>query len=181
MMKKILTALLAALLLCAASCCVAQSETIHLADMGEGCEAVLVMENPVAVEFINDELPSGFVYAKASRDGLADVHIVVAKSDEAEGLSLADLGETGMAILCELMGEQYESPVYEQKTTPSGNLYLEVCSSEEDSQIDTLMTLFEGYLISMDVYHEDFSPLTGEDKAFAEEMLYSLWFNRTGD
>ena len=181
MFKKILTVLLAAMLLCVAACCAAESETIHLADLGEGCEAVLVLDNPVTLTSYDDLMPTGFVYVKASREGVADVHIVVAKSEEAEGLSLADLGENGMKILGDLIGEQYDNPVYEQKTTPSGNLYLHVCSNEEESEIDTLVTLFEGYLISMDVYREDFSKLSQEDIAFAEELFYALWFNRTNE
>ena len=177
MFKKMLTVLLAAMLLCAAACCAAESETIHLADLGEECEAVLVLDTPVTLTSYDDLMPTGFVYVKASRDNLADVHIVVAKSDEAGDMSLADMGETGMAILKELVGEQYENPMIEEKTTPSGNLYIEVCSNEEDSEIDTMLTIFEGYLITMDVYREDFSKLSPEDKAFAEEMFFGLWFN----
>lgn len=180
-MKKILTMLLAALLLCAAACAVAESETIYLADVGEGCEAVLVVDNPVTVSFLNDEVATGFVYAKVSREGLADVHIVIAKSEVAEGKSLADLGEEGMAVLKELVGEQYENPIIEEKTSPSGNLFIEVCSNEEESEIDTMLTIFEGYIISMEVYREDFSKLSEADKAFGEEMLYAFWFNRTNE
>lgn len=185
-MKKILTMLLAAMLLaamllCAAACCAAESESIYLADVGEGCEAVLVVENPVTVSFLNDEVATGFVYAKVSREGLADVHIVIAKSEVAEGMSLADLGEEGMAILKNMVGEQYENPIIEEKTSPSGNLFIEVCSNEEESEIDTMLTIFEGYIITMDVYREDFSRLSEADKAFGEEMLYALWFNRTNE
>lgn len=180
-MKKILTVLLAAMLLCAAACCVAESETIYLADVGENCEAVLVVENPVSVSFLNDEVATGFVYAKVSREGLADVHIVIAKSEVAEGLSLADLGEEGMNVLKELVGEQYENPIIEEKTSPSGNLFIEVCSNEEESEIDSMLTIFEGYIITMDVYREDFSKLSEADKAFGEEILYALWFNRTNE
>lgn len=181
MFRKILTALLAAVLLCAAACCAQASETIHLADLGEGCEAVLVMDNPVTLTTFEDVLPTGFVYVKASRAGVADVHIIVTKSDEAEGMSLAELGEEGMAILSGLMAEAYANPICEEKTTPSGNLYLHVCSNEDESEIDSLVTLFEGYLIEMDVYHEDFSKLSPEDMAFAEELFYALWFRRTNE
>lgn len=181
MFKKMLTVLLAAMLLCAAASCAAQSETIHLADLGEGYEAVLVMDNPVTLTSFEDVMPTGFVYVIASREGVADVDIVVTKSDEAEGLSLADLGEKGMAILCELLGEQYVNPIYEEKTTPSGNLYLQICSNEEESEVDSMLTLFEGYLIEMDVYREDFSKLSEADKAFAEELFFALWFRKTNE
>lgn len=180
-MKKILTILLTAVLLCAAACCMAESETIYLADVGEDCQAVLVVDNPVTVTFNSEEVPAGFVYATLSREGLADVHVVIAKSEVAEGLSLADLGEEGMAMLKELVGEQYENPIIEEKTSPSGNLFIKVCSNEEESEIDTMLTLFEGYLIEMEVYREDFSKLSEADKAFGEEMLYALWFSRTNE
>lgn len=174
MIKKILTVLLAAALLLTAACCAAEIETIHLADVGESSEAVLEMENPVTITFDN-EIPAGFVYAKASREGLADVHIVIAPSEVAEGKSLKDLGEEGIVALKELMGEQYHNPVFEEKTSPSGNLYLAVCSNEEESEIDSVVTLFEGYLIELDVYREDFSKLSEADKAFGEEILFALW------
>lgn len=174
MIKRILTVLLAAALLCAAACCTAESETIYLADVGESSQAVLVMDNPVTITFEN-EIPAGFVYAKASREGLADVHIVIAPSEVAEGKSLKDLGEEGLTALKELMGEQYQNPIFEEKTSPSGNLYLEVCANEEESEIDSMVTLFEGYLIQLDVYREDFSKLSQEDKAFGEEILFALW------
>ena len=44
-----------------------------------------------------------------------------------------------------------------------------------------MLTIFEGYIITMDVYREDFSKLSEADKAFGEEMLYALWFNRTNE
>lgn len=181
MTKKIVTVLLACALLCVAAFAAAQSETIRLADVGESKEAVLVLENPVTVNFDLEDVPAGFVYARVSRAGVADVYIVIAPSEVAEGMSLADLGEEGVAVLQELIGEQYADPIYETKTSPSGNLYLEVCSNEEESEIDTMLTLFEGYLIELDVYRDDFSKLSDEDKAFAEEILYALWINETAE
>ena len=181
MTKKIVTVLLACALLCVAAFAAAQSETIRLADVGESKEAVLVLENPVTVNFDLEDVPAGFVYARVSRAGVADVHIVIAPSEVAEGMSLADLGEEGMAILKEMVSEQYENPIIEEKTSPSGNLFIEVCSNEEESEIDTMLTIFEGYIITMDVYREDFSKLSEADKAFGEEILYALWFNRTNE
>ena len=87
-----------------------------------------------------------------------------------------DLDADGIALFKSLCGAQYIEPVITEKTTPAGNMYIQVFSNEE-SEISSYVTLFEGYLIQIDYYHPDFSKLSDEDHAFAEEILHGIWIN----
>lgn len=174
-MKRFLTVLLAAMLLCVASFAAAEDTHWSLAEIGDTHEIVLNMETPVHVGFMND-MPQGTVYARATRTGCANVYIIVTPSEISEGISMSDLDADGLALFKSLSGAQYIDPVITEKTTPSGNLYIQVFSNE-GSEIVSYVTLFEGYLIQIDYYHPDFSKLSYEDHAFAEEILHGLWIN----
>lgn len=174
-MKRFLTVLLAAMLLCVASFAAAEDTHWSLAEIGDTHEIVLDMENPVHVGFM-DDMPAGTVYARATRTGCANVYIIITPSEISEGISMNDLDADGLALFKSLCGVQYIDPVIAEKTTPSGNLYIEVFSNEA-SEICSFVTLFEGYLIQIDYYHPDFSKLSDADHAFAEEILHGIWIN----
>lgn len=174
-MKRFLTVLLAAMLLCVASFAAAEDTHWSLAEIGDTHEIVLDMENPVHVGFM-DDMPAGTVYARATRTGCANVYIIITPSEISEGISMNDLDADGLALFKSLCGAQYIDPVIAEKTTPSGNLYIEVFSNEA-SEICSFVTLFEGYLIQIDYYHPDFSKLSDADHAFAEEILHGIWIN----
>ena len=174
-MKRFLTMLLAAMLLCVASFAAAEDTYWSLAEIGDTHEIVLNTETPVHVGFMND-MPQGTVYARATRTGCANVYIIVTPSEISEGISMSDLDADGLALFKSLCGAQYIDPVITEKITPSGNLYVQVFSNES-SEICSFVTLFEGYLIQIDYYHQDFSGLRDEDHAFAEEILHGLWIN----
>ena len=89
---------------------------------------------------------------------------------------MKDLDADGIALFKSLCGAQYIDPVITEKTTPAGNMYIQVFSNE-GSEIMSYVTLFEGYMIQIDYYHQDFSKLTDEDHAFAEEILHGIWIN----
>ena len=174
-MKRFLTVLLAALLLCVASFAVAEDTNWFLTEISDTHEIVLNMETPVHVGFM-DDMPQGTVYARATRTGCANVYIIITPSEISEGISMNDLDADGIALFKSLCGAQYVNPVINEKTTPSGNMYIEVFSNEE-SEINSFVTLFEGYLVQIDYYHPDFSKLNDEDHAFAQEVLHGIWFN----
>ena len=174
-MKRFLTVLLAAMLLCAASLAAAEDTAWTLTKIGDTHEIVLNTENPVHVGFM-DEMPEGTVYARATRTGCANVYIVITPSEISEGISMNDLDADGLALFKSLCGAQYINPVITEKTTPAGNMYIQVFSNEV-SEINSFVTLFEGYLIQIDYYHPDFSKLSDEDHAFAEEVLHGIWIN----
>ena len=87
-----------------------------------------------------------------------------------------DLDADGIALFKSLCGAQYIDPVITEKTTPSGNMYIQVFSNEA-SEVGSYVTLFEGYMIQIDYHHSDFSELSAADHAFAEEILYGIWIN----
>ena len=174
-MKRFLTVLLAAMLLCAVSFAAAEDTAWTLTKIGDTHEIVLNTENLVHVGFM-DEMPEGTVYARATRTGCANVYIVITPSEISEGISMNDLDADGLALFKSLCGEQYADPMITEKTTPSGNMYIQVFSNEA-SEIVSFVTLFEGYLIQLDCYHPDFSGLSDADHAFAEEILHGLWIN----
>ena len=174
-MKRFLTVLLAAMLLCVASFAAAEDTHWSLTEVADTHEIVLNTETPVHVGFMED-MPEGTVYARATRSGCANVYIIITPSEISEGISMNELDADGLALFKSLCGAQYVNPVINEKTTPSGNMYIQVCSNEM-SDIDSFITLFEGYLIQIDYYHPDFSELTAEDHAFAEEILHGIWIN----
>ena len=174
-MKRFLTVLLATMLLCAASFAVAEDTNWSLAEIGDTHEIVLNTETPVHVGFM-DDMPLGTVYARATRTGCANVYIIIAPSEISESISLKDLDADGLALFKSLCGAQYINPEITEKTTPSGNMYIQVFSNEQ-SQINSFITLFEGYMIQIDYYHPDFSELGADDHAFAEEILHGIWIN----
>ena len=174
-MKRFLTVLLAAMLLCVASFAAAEDTHWTLTEIGDTHEIVLERETPVHVGFM-DDMPQGTVYARATRTGCANVYIIITPSEISEGISMNDLDADGLALFKSLCGAQYINPVITEKITPAGNMYIQVFSNEE-SEINSFVTLFEGYLIQIDYYHPDFSKLSDEDHAFAEEVLHGIWIN----
>ena len=174
-MKRFLTVLLAAMLLCVASFAAAEDTHWTLTEIGDTHEIVLEMETPVHVGFL-DDMPQGTVYARATRTGCANVYIIITPSEISEGISMNDLDADGLALFKSLCGAQYINPTINEKTTPAGNMYIQVCSNEV-SDIDSFVTLFKGYLIQLDYYHPDFSKLSDADHAFAEEILHGILIN----
>ena len=171
-MKRFLTVLLAAMLLLAASLAAAEDTHWFLTEIGDTHEIVLDTETPVHVGFM-DDMPQGTVYARATRTGCANVYIIITPSEISEGISMNDLDADGLALFKSLCGAQYINPQIDEMATPDGNKYIRVFSNE-DSQIYSFVTLFEGYLIQIDYYHPDFSAITDADHAFAEEILYGI-------
>ena len=171
-MKRI-AVLLLTLLMCASAACAQAQTTATLASVEGQFEIVLQYEEPLTLT--QEEAPASYVYFSAEREGLAPVYVSIAPSELAEGLSMADLGEEGQRMLLAMASNGYQSPVTETRTTESGNLYLSICSNEE-SDIDTLFTLYKGYFVQLTQFKDDFSALTDADKAFCLELLQGIEF-----
>ena len=174
-MKRFLTVLLAALLLCAASFAAAEDTHWSLTEVADTHEIVLNTETPVHVGFMED-MPEGTVYARATRSGCANVCIIITPSEISRNISMNDLDADGIALFKSLCGAQYLNPEITDKVTPAGTKYIQVFSNEE-SQIYSYVTLFKGYLMQIDYYHPDFSALNDDDHAFAEEILHGISIN----
>ena len=100
----------------------------------------------------------------------------IAPSELYVGRSMADLSEEELDELRSIAGEQYENPTFATETSPEGNLYLFV-SSNDESDIDSLFTIYEGYFVELIQYHDDYSEQTDADDDFARSLLYGIEFS----
>lgn len=170
-MKKLLSMLMAALLLMSVT--------------GALAESIRFIENSSTFD-IEIELPEGakvsantnvgqMSIVTISSEGLADVSITIAGSDIYDLENLADLSDDDVNLLAETAGMQYENPEIVIDTTPSGNKYIHICSNAE-SDIDAIFTLYDGYFIEMTQWHEDYAQLTEQDYDFMLQLLHNLTF-----
>ena len=126
--------------------------------------------------FYREDVPTGVVRATVHSDEHADVVISIAPSELYVGRSMADLSEEELDELRSIAGEQYENPTFATETSPEGNLYLFV-SSNDESDIDSLFTIYEGYFVELIQYHDDYSEQTDADDDFARSLLYGIEFS----
>ena len=91
-------------------------------------------------------------------------------------ISSLEISEEELDELRSIAGEQYENPTFATETSPEGNLYLFV-SSNDESDIDSLFTIYEGYFVELIQYHDDYSEQTDADDDFARSLLYGIEFS----
>ena len=177
MMKKLLCLTLAALMIAGVACAeIATVETtIPLTQPDSPVTITLTCDSALEVEFA-DDVPSGMVRATVHSDEHADVVISIAPSELFVDRSMADLSEEELEELRAIAGEQYANPSFATETSPEGNLYLFV-SSNDESDIDSLFTIYEGYFVELIQYHDDYSEQTDADDDFARSLLYGIEFS----
>ena len=181
MMKKLLCFLLATLMMAGAACAeIASVETtVPLTQPDSPVSITLTYEGPLEIEFAQD-VPEGMVRATVHSEGHADVVISIAPSDLFDGRSMADPSEEELEELQTIAGEQYDSPAFATETSPEGNLYLFV-SSNDEWDVDSLFTIYEGYFVELIQYHNDFSEQTEADDDFCRSLLYGIHFVQEAD
>ena len=83
------------------------------------------------------------------------------------------LMEEQLKTFIAVVAQQYEEGKYtsEIQKTKSGNVYLAV----GDETTRSVWQVYEDTMIEIIQFHEDFSPLTAEDQAFAIEILQGIW------
>ena len=174
-MKKMLSLLLALCLLLVASSALAQPLTTELMKMDNGVTIVLRHDENVQIFPIEHETPDmGFWWLTDNVN--AGVYLCITPSEIDGELSLADLTEEQQLHYGQMVGEMFENPEIHLDITPSGNMYLHICSNEA-SDIDTIFTIYKGYFVELTQFSgEDFAPLTEEDKAFCLSMLHGIEF-----
>ena len=171
-MKRLIALLMAAALLLTASLAFAQE--IVLTELEDGCQITLTADDDVAVLFNGQDLPAGFVRVIASRSGAASVLINIQPDELLEGISMADLSDENIEIMKDQITQQYEDAIVETKVTEAGNTYLYVQSNEE-SDIRSCITLYEGFMIELIQARDDFGALSEADEAFARDILQGIW------
>ena len=174
-MKKILAALLALCLLLGVSSAMAETVTTELMKMSDGLTIVLHHDDSVEISVLDHEVPEiGFWLIDDHVH--APVHLGIYRSEIFGELSLADLSEEEQMQHAALHSLLFENPIIQLETTPSGNLYLHICSNEAH-EVDTIFTIYKGTIVEL-IQHalDEFGPLREEDKAFCFDLLYGIEF-----
>ena len=140
---------------------VCQLEAAALPDVAVGIGVGFAMMESIALQFTAGEIGAIALFARAFCSAL--IHVACA-------LMLI------LACLLYTSGEQYENPAFATETSPEGNLYLFV-SSNDESDIESLFTIYEGYFVELIQYHDDYSEQTDEDDDFARSLLYGIEFS----
>ena len=174
-MNKILSLLLALCLLLGASSALAQTLTTELLKLDNG--VTIIINHDEGLQITSAEIETPNVGFWSLNDNVhASVFLSIAPSEIDSELSLADLTEEQQLQYGQMVGEMFVNPEIHLDTTPSGNLYLHVCSNEA-SDIDTIFTIYKGYFVELIQFSgEDFAPLTEEDKAFCLSLLHGIEF-----
>ena len=193
-MKKLIALLLAALLMMSFACAEEIMTLAALMIAGMACAEIATVEttiplsqpdSPVTITLtytgtldieFSPYAPADQVRATVHSDDHADVVISIAPSDVYAGMSMSDLAEEEIQELQEIAGSQYENPTYATETSPEGNLYLFV-SSNDEWDVDSLFTIYEGYFVELIQYHDDFTEQTEADDNFARSLLYGIAFS----
>ena len=174
-MKKMLSLLLALCLMLGASSALAQTVTTDLMQLNNGITIVLNHDGSVQVtSAVQDASDVGYwVIHDAAH---VSVMLRIAPSEIDSELSLGDLTRDQQLQYGQMVGEMFDHPEIHLDTTPSGNMYLHVCSNEA-SDIDTIFTIYKGYFVELIQFSaNDFAPLTEEDKAFCLSVLHGIEF-----
>lgn len=179
-MKKILCALLAVLMILAATAIAEEKMVLweHTAIIDEaGAEetvkVTLTVENPVNIEIIDEATVVDVYAAEITRNGVAPVFVVISPAEIAAHANLNMATEEQLMEYINVIGEQYDSYVYEKQTTESGNVYLAI--SDAAGTLREIWTIYEDTLIDIIQCNDDYSELKSEDQAFAIEILQGIW------
>ena len=159
------------------------------ADKGLFMKSLTDGDDNIIAEAYMDELPddSELIYdAEGSDDGMwtldiegvANIRIFISQCmlKNAAGVSLADVQGENLQQLTDMATVDYDDPVVEILTTPSGNQYMHIYERDEELRsVCTMFTLYKGAVIELVQFNDDFSPLTEHDHEVMEDVLYSIW------
>ena len=172
-MKKILSLFLILCLLLGAACALAQTLTTELMKLDNGVTIVLNHEETVQVTSASAATANAWMVDDGAH---AKVNLRIMPSEIDNELSLADLSEEEQMQYGQMVGEMFENPEIHLDTTPSGNLYLHVCSNEA-SDIDTIFTIYKGCFVELIQFSgDDFAQLSEEDAVFCLSVLHGIEF-----
>lgn len=171
-MKKF-SALILVLLLCLSSVSFAAGASIRLYENSDIFDVRLVLPDGASElpERSNRELGITAI----QKEGLASVSVSIAASEIYAGRNMKDFSESEMEEMRNIVGAPYDDPIFSTEVTPSGNVYLHLCSNEAD-EIDSIFTVYEGYFVELIQYNDDFSALSEQDLYFCLELLYNISF-----
>ena len=173
-MKKFLSLFLVLCLL-GTTGALAETITTELMKLNNGVSIVINHDESVQIKPAMEDFFDSNVW-QVTDQVHADVFLSIAPSEIDSELSLGDLTEEQQLQYGQMVGEMFDNPEIHLDTTPSGNVYLHVCSNEE-SDIDTSFTIYKGYFVELIQFSaDDFAQLTEEDKAFCLSVLHGIEF-----
>ncbi|MDD3336222.1 MAG: hypothetical protein PHI98_12015 [Eubacteriales bacterium] len=170
-MKKLLMVLLCMALLFSGAC--AGAETVKLGENASSFDIQVVLPEGASLtynEFENDYTNIGVI-----KDGVKEVIVTIAPSEEYAGLSMNDLSDDEISLLAEQTASDFSQYTVKIDATPSGNQYVLITAGEENN-FATLFTVYRGYFVQLAQFDTDFSALSEADTAFMLEVLYGIEF-----
>lgn len=173
-MKKLLNLLLVLCLVLGSSSALAQTMTTELMKLDNGITIVIHHDESVQIKPAMEGFSDANLWIVTDQ-AHADVFLNIAPSEIDRELSLGDLTQEQQMQYGQMVGAMFASPEIHLDTTPSGNLYLHVCSNEE-SDIDTIFTIYKGYFVELIQFFSDFAQLSEEDQAFCLNVLHGIEF-----
>ena len=170
-MKKTLCLLMVALLMTVAFG--ASAEKVKLNTSASGFEVELTL--PEGAVITSTQAVGDNTITVVSKEGVAPVRIVIAPSELYDNTqSLVDLSDEEKAELLQMVCEQYENPLSEIETTPSGNQHYMIDTNAE-SDLHIIFTLYKGYFFELTQWHEDYATLVEADMTFHHAIAEGLW------
>lgn len=174
-MKRIFSLILTLCLL-SALCIGAYAQENVLMELGNGYNVVLPLEEEV--EITPEESYSEGLFCWIIDDGKhTPVKLSIAPTEIGGEISLADYTEEEQMQLGDMAGAMFDEPEIHLDTTPSGNLYLHICSNEQ-SDMDMIFTIYKGYFVELLQHKDDFSQLSEEDNQFCLDILHAIEFEK---
>ena len=134
-------------------------------------KVTLTYKEPLTLREIENDLMDGY-FGEMFREGVAPVTVAISPAEFGAHANLNDATDEELQAYLDAVAQQYEEGAHSEITkTESGNVYLAV----GDGMTRSVWSVYEDTIIEIVQHHEDFSELTGEDQAFAIEILQGIW------
>ncbi len=173
-MKKALSLLLAAMLLLASGAALA--ETIKIQETARAFDVTVVIpDGATVVQDVYDDWVC-VEFQLPGEDGMLEIDLSVAPSEEFAGRSLSEADEDERALLVELSSINFLEPAHEFFTLSNGTPALFSIETGEGMQFATMQTIYKGFFIYLYCGYEDHFPLADNDLALMYDIMDSLVF-----
>lgn len=167
-MKKFLAVLLAAVMLFS---CAAMAETIQFVEGSTDFD--IVVEIPEGVQYTLFDSVGGVPMVHFQKGNGANVFVSIQASEQFDG-NLKDLLEEDQEILIAGLAMDFNDDVeIIKEITPKGNMYVHF-HTDDNTNVETLWTLYAGYGITFTLFPDNGSTVTEEDHEFMMQLFYDM-------
>lgn len=175
-MKKIIVLLLCLALLPVAA--LAGTAPLEVRDLGDNMTLVYALPEGVNNIEIEEIYEMGVVTFDLEDATKPQYIMTISYGEELQDQDLSDLTQDELDALAVLTAGDSEAWTYETKIMEDGWPAIWITYDEETDWVDAF-TVISGYFIQIHGWHEDFSPLTAEEDAFALTLLDGIDFVET--